>query len=135
MSRRTRQIYGIVDLLYGVMLGALVLEALPERHLAVDALGGTAALVLFTAGLALLANAPWAARAARVACTVLVVAGVVLLAGMIGSIGFLYGIYGAVGELGVAVLCVLAALAIPYFVVFPLLQLVHLRAPSPDPRP
>ena len=131
MSPLARRIWGLVDLVYGAVLAAVVLGALPERHLAVDALGCASSLVLVTAGLALVGNAAWAARAARAACTILLVTGVVLLGGIIASIGFLHGIYGAVGELGVAVLCVLAALAVPYFVVLPLLQLAHLREARP----
>jgi len=135
VSPLTRRIYGGLDLVYGLVLGILVVEGLPERQAIVDGLGLTSALVLVTAGLALLLNTPWAVRAARAACTVVFVTGVVLLVGIVGSVGFLYGIYGAVGELGVSVLGVLAALAIPYFIVFPLLQLSHLRAsPTGEPR-
>lgn len=130
MSPLARRIYGVLDLSYGAALATVILAVLPERHAVVDALGCTSSLVLITAGLALLGNVPWAVRAARIACTVVFVTGVVLLGGIIGSIGFLHGIYGVVGELGVAVLCVLIAIAVPYFIVFPLLQLAHLRSPA-----
>lgn len=128
-----RRVYGVLDLFYGAVLGAVIFGVLPERHAVIDALGSASSLVLLTAGLALLLDAPWAARAARGACAVVLVLGVVLIGGVIGSVGFLHGIYGAVGELGVSVLCVIAALAVPYTIVFPLLQLAHLRTPLPPP--
>lgn len=134
MSTLVRRVCGILDLVYGAVLAGVVLGALPERHLVVDVLGCASALVLITAGLALLADVPWAVRAARAASAVLLATGAVLLGGIVTSIGFLHGIYGAVGELGVAVLCFLAALAVPYLIVFPLLQLAALRT-SRDPAP
>lgn len=135
MSRATRLVYGTIDLVYALVLAGILLGALPERHRVVDALGGAASLLLLAAGLALVANVAWAVRMARIACVVLVVTGTVLLAGIVSSVGFLYGIYGAVGELGVSVLLVLAALAVPYFIVFPLLQFAHLRAPAQELSP
>jgi hypothetical protein len=127
VSTLVRWFCGILDLVYGAVLATVVLGVLPERHAVVDALGCTSALVLITAGLALVADVPWAVRAARAASAVLLATGAVLLGGIVTSVGFLSGIYGAVGELGVAVLCVLAALAVPYLIVFPLVQLACLK--------
>jgi len=133
VSTLARRAYGILNLAYGTVLAVVVLGVLPERHTVVDALGCASALVLITAGLALVAGVPWGVRAARAACAVVLTTGVVFLGGIVGSVGFLHGIYGAVGELGVAVLCVLAALAVPYLIVFPLLQLRALASPPAAP--
>jgi hypothetical protein len=126
VNRLTR-IYGAVNLAFGTVLGVIVLEVLPARQPIVDVLGMVTSLLLLGSGLGMLMGAPWAARLGRLAATVHLGFGILLFGAILLSVGFLHGIYGAIGEGGTAVLLVLLALDVPYFIVLPILELVHLR--------
>jgi hypothetical protein len=103
-----------------------VFEGLPARHWLVDS-GAALLIALFgAAGAGLLADTPWARRAALGASIASLVCGLLLVTTLALTASYLSGIYGPVGRGGALILGLVAALALPYLVAIPLAQLAWL---------
>ena len=125
-ARAVAVMFGAFDIATAILLYVGVFEGLPTRHWLVD--GGAALLIaLFTAaGVGLVANTPWALRAALAASVVSLVLGLSVVSTLALTASYLAGIYGAVGRGGALILGLLAALGLPYLVAIPLAQLAWL---------
>jgi hypothetical protein len=115
--------FGIVDILSAILIYIGVFEGLPARYWLVD--GGAALLIaLFIgAGAGLVADTPWARRAALSASIASLVLGLLLVTVLALTASYLSGVYGPVGRGGALILGLIAALALPYLVAIPLAQL------------
>jgi len=120
--------FGALDIVSAILVYFGVFEGLPARYWLVD--GGAALLIaLFVAaGAGLLAETPWARRAALVASIASLALGLLLVTTLALTASYLSGIYGPVGRGGALILALVAALALPYLVALPLAQLAWLGA-------
>ena len=138
-SRRAAVAFGAIDVVTAVLIYIGVFEGLPARHWLVD--GGAALLIVLFggAGIGLLADSPWASRAALAASATSLALGLALVSVLSLTASYLSGIYGPVGRGGALILGLVAALALPYLVAVPLAQLVWagkaLRGGSVAPPP
>jgi len=137
-GQRAAMAFGAVDIASAILIYVGVFEGLPARYWLVD--GGAALLIalLTAAGAGLVANTPWARRAALAASVASLVIGLLLVGTLALTASYLSGIYGPVGRGGALILGLLAALALPYLVAIPLAQLAwlgRLRPSIPPPAP
>lgn len=115
--------FGAIDIVSAVLVFVGVFEGLPERYWIVDC-GAALLIALFAAaGAGLLADTPWARRAALAASIASLVLGLLLVTTLALTASYLSGIYGPVGRGGALILGLIAALALPYLVAVPLAQL------------
>jgi len=133
LQRRAATVFGIANLLTGLLVGWGVFVALPARWWPVDTATIVLTLLEVGSGAGLLARAPWATRLARVTCVVALALGLVAVSTLAVTASWLSGVYGPVGRGGGIVLALVAALAMPYIVVLPLVQLVWMRSGSARP--
>jgi hypothetical protein len=118
--------FGAVDVISAILLFIGVFEALPARYWLVDS-GAALLIALFAAaGAGLLADTPWARRAALAASIASLALGLLLVTTLALTASYLSGIYGPVGRGGALILGLIAALALPYLVAIPLAQLAWL---------
>ncbi|MEY4579000.1 MAG: hypothetical protein RL701_3703 [Pseudomonadota bacterium] len=114
-----------------VLLALLVLGGvwlgLPARWLWVDVPATALGLACIGVAIGLWTNAPWSLRAARLLLWTELALGSLCVTLLGLSAAQLAGSYGAVGGGGALLLVIVAALVLPYLVVFPALQLRHLR--------
>jgi len=127
LSRRAAVVFGVADLLTGLVVAFGVFVALPSRWWPVDLAAGVLAAVEAAAGVALLSSSSWADRIARAACAVALALGLFTVSVLAVTATWLSGVYGPVGAGGAIVLALVAALVLPYVVVLPVVQLVWLR--------
>jgi hypothetical protein len=100
---------------------------LPARWLWVDVPATLLGIGCLGVATGLWMNAAWALRAARVLLWTELALGSLCVSLLALSAAQLAGSYGAVGRGGALLLVIVAALIVPYLVVFPALQLRHLR--------
>jgi len=124
LSRRVAIVFGAGNLLAAVLLFVGVFVALPARWWPVDS--GAAVLIglELVSGVALLANGRLARRLAVVAAAVALALGMAVVTTLALTASWLAGVYGPVGRGGALILVLVSALALPYFVVWPAIQLV-----------
>jgi hypothetical protein len=127
LSRRAAIVFAIVNLLTGALLGIGVFLCLPDRWMLVDLPGAVLMLLQLSAGGALLAGAPWAARLASAASLASLVLGLGLVTVLALTASWLSGVYGPVGRGGGIILALVALLTLPYLVVLPAVQLFWMR--------
>jgi hypothetical protein len=126
-TNRTATIaFGAVDIFSAILVYVGVFEGLPARYWPVDCAAALIIVLFAGAGGGLLADSPWAARAARATSMVSLVLGLSLVSTLALTASYLSGIYGPVGRGGALILALIAALALPYLVVLPLAQLIWL---------
>jgi hypothetical protein len=134
LSRRAAIVFAIVDLSTGALLGSGVFFGLPDRWMVVDVPAAALMLLQLSAGGALLAGAPWAARLASAASLAALVGGLGLVTVLALTASWLSGVYGPVGRGGGIILALVALLALPYLVVLPAVQLFWLRLKDSAPQ-
>jgi hypothetical protein len=134
LTRRAAIVFAIVDLSTGALLGSGVFFGLPDRWIVVDATAAALMLLQLSAGVGLLARAPWAARLASVASLASLVVGLGLVTVLALTASWLSGVYGPVGRGGGIILALVALLALPYLVVLPAVQLFWLRLKGSAPQ-
>jgi hypothetical protein len=124
LTRRAAIVFGLGNLVTAALLVLGVFVALPARWWPVDtAAAGLTGLEL-ASGVALLAGARSARRLAAVAAGVALALGLGVVTTLALTASWLSGVYGPVGRGGALILVLVSALALPYFVVWPAIQLV-----------
>lgn len=128
--RRTALVLGFANAFTAGLVVFGVFVALPTRWLPVDGAAAVLAVIQGASAIGLLVGASWAAPVARAAGAIALGLGLLAVTALAMTASWLSGVYGPVGRGGSIVLALVAALVFPYLVVLPVVQLLHLRAPS-----
>jgi hypothetical protein len=127
LTRRAAIVFGVGNLATAALLVLGVFVSLPARWWPVDtAAAGLTGLEVIS-GVALLADARLARRLGAVAAAVALALGTGVVTTLAITASWLAGVYGPVGRGGALILVLVSALALPYFVVWPAIQLVWMR--------
>jgi hypothetical protein len=124
LTRRAAIVFGVGNLLTAALLLVGVFVALPARWWPVDSGAAVLTGLELVSGAALLANARLARRLAVTAAAVALALGMAVVTTLALTASWLAGVYGPVGRGGALILVLVSALALPYFVVWPAIQLV-----------
>jgi hypothetical protein len=128
-------IIGAADLLTAALVALGVFVGLPARWWPVDTAAALLATIEVVSGVALLARARWAIRAARIAAAIALAIGLFTVTTLAFTASWLSGIYGPVGSGGALLLLFVAALVLPYLVLLPMAQLIWLGPRGVPPQP
>jgi hypothetical protein len=123
LTRRAAIAFGVGNLVTAALLVLGVFIALPARWWPVDTGAAVLTGLELVSGVALLANTRLARRLAMVAAAVALALGMAVVTTLALTASWLAGVYGPVGRGGALILVLVSALALPYFVVWPAIQL------------
>jgi hypothetical protein len=118
-----RLAFAVVNLLVAALVALAVFVGLPVRWWVVDTSAILITLALIASAVALSVNAGFSSLAVRIGAWSLLGIGLALLAVLVLTAAYLRATGGALGTRGVLGFALAAALVLPYFVVYPALQL------------
>lgn len=127
MNTRAQLGFGIGNVITAALLGVARTQ-LPVRHAFFDGLLIAVAVVLSLSGLLAFMNLRWAPLALRVAAFALLGLGLVAIAVALLTIAFLSSVHGRWLEAGLPYATLALVLIAPYAVIYPVVQLVCVRA-------
>jgi hypothetical protein len=120
---RLALLFAAVNLLVAGLVGTGVFLGMPVRWWVVDGAAIVVVIALLTSTAALTINRAWCSWALRISAGLLLAIGLALLAAVVLTAAFLHATGGALGARGVLGFALAAALILPYFVVYPAVQL------------
>jgi hypothetical protein len=127
LTRAAAIVFGVGNLITAALLVLGVFVALPARWWPVDAVAAGLTGLEFISGVALLADVRVARRLTAVAAAAALALGTGVVTTLALTASWLAGVYGPVGRGGALILVLVSALTLPYFVVWPAIQLAWTR--------
>jgi len=127
LTRAAAIVFGVGNLIAAALLVLGVFVALPARWWPVDAVAAGLTGLEFISGVALLADVRVARRLTAVAAAAALALGTGVVTTLALTASWLAGVYGPVGRGGALILVLVSALTLPYFVVWPAIQLAWTR--------